>query len=191
MNLVGLALAAGLCLSLAACADIGQGQRAVGPSPTPGITVQEDLTKRFVILIGAKEQHAPPFLDTPGTNFYCLRSFLDRKTNAASYQVYVSDSYFGDERNWNAARDADGAPLAFVHINSHEITCDAGCAHAEEFAARIPESELAANPRGLTVVFTAKSGDQRAVRLTPEQISAQLAATEASRRTASAAEPPR
>ncbi len=31
----------------------------------------------------------------PGTNFYCLRSFVDRKTGETADQLYVSDSYDG------------------------------------------------------------------------------------------------
>jgi hypothetical protein len=184
MNWLGLGLVGGLCLTAAACAGIGPGQRSAA---APDVTVQEDLTKRFVIFIGVKASHDPPFLGTPGTNFYCLRSFLDRKTGEVSYQIYVADSYFGDAREWNAAREAGGAPLPFVHVASYEITCEAGCAREEQFAAKIPESELAANPRGLAVTFTARSGREMTVRLSPEQITAQLAAVAASRRNAAAA----
>ncbi len=179
----GLAAAA-LALALAACAHQGPLTEA-----TAGVTAREDLTRRFVIFIGARSQHAPPFLDTPGTNFYCLRSFLDRNTGAASYQVYVSDSYLGAERGWDGAHDGTGAALGFAHISTDEITCDGGCSYAEEFAAVIPESELRASPQGLSVTFTAPAGEQMTVALTGAQIAAQLAAMAAGRRDAPAASP--
>jgi hypothetical protein len=175
-GLVGVALG----VALAACTGPGQ-QRAVAPKATPGVTAREDLTRRFVIFVGPKAQHAAPFLDTPGTNFYCLRSFLDRKTGEVSYQVYVSDSYFGAERRWSAARDAAGDPLRFVHLSTDEITCDGSCSYAEEFAATIPESELHANPSGFAVTFSAQSGDEKKILVSGEQVAAQIAAVEARR----------
>src|SRR5207237_6619881 len=105
--------AASLGAALTACA-----QPLPGPSTgRPAILAREDLAPGYIGFIGPKAQHAPPFLDTPGTNFYCLRSFLDRRTGAATHQLYVSDSYFGAERGWNAARDRTGAPLPFVPVS--------------------------------------------------------------------------
>src|SRR5262245_61985031 len=112
----GSLLAASLGAALAACA----------PAPTPldagrpAVLAREDLSPGFIGFIGPKSQHAPPFLDTPETNFYCLRSFLDRRTGETTHQLYVSDSYRGAERDWNAARDSAGTPLPFVSISRDE-----------------------------------------------------------------------
>src|SRR5262249_49079032 len=95
------------------------------------------------------------------------------------HQLYISDSYSGAERRWDAARDAAGRALRFVEISRDRITCDGGCAYAEEFAADIPESELRANPHGLKVVFTANSGAEKTIAVTSNQIAAQLAAIDA------------
>jgi hypothetical protein len=179
-------LAAGLGLAAAGCAHPGP----VG-QPTPGVTEREDLTRRFVIFIGQKAQHAPPFLGIPGTNFYCLRALLDRKTGEVSYQVYVQESYFGGERAWETARDAAGAPLRFAHISTDEITCEERCSYAEEFAAAIPEAELRANPRGLAVTFAAHAGETKTVEISGAQIAAQLAAVAAGQRERRAAAPGR
>jgi hypothetical protein len=139
------------------------------------------LSPRFVAFVGSKAQHAPPFLNIPGTNFYCLRSFVDLQTGEAAHQLYVSDSYFGAERGWNAAHDNAGSPLPFVQISRDEISCDAGCSYVEEFAAILPESKLRASPGGLAVTFLSPSGDQKTIVIPSDRIAAQLAAIDARR----------
>jgi hypothetical protein len=176
-------LAAASSVVLAACAQLAPGI----PTPDRGaVFTRDDLSAGFVGFIGPKAQHAPPFLGTPETNFYCLRSFLDPRTGETTHQLYVSDSYFGAERNWNDARDASGKDLPFVSVSRDEITCEAGCSYVEEFAATLSESELGASPGGLAVTFSAGSGDRKTIRIPGERISAQLAAVNARR---SAAQP--
>src|SRR5262249_23645821 len=156
MTLCGRGLfAVSLGAALPACTQFAPGL----PTGRPALVAREDLSPGYIGFIGAKAQHAPPFLDTPGTNFYCLRSFLDRRTGESTHQLYVSDSYFGAERNWTAARDGAGVALVFVSISRDEIACQAECSYAEEFAATLPESELRRNSEGLAVTFSARSGD--------------------------------
>jgi hypothetical protein len=170
-------VAASLGLALAACAQPRDTDAPVQPSAKVGsiASAREDIKSRFVGVIGTRAQHAPPFLGVPDTNFYCLRSFIDRQTGEIRHQLYVSDSYSGIERRWDAARDGAGHALRFVEISREQITCDGGCSYAEEFAADIPESELRANPQGLKVVFTAGSGAEKTIAVSGGQISAQLA----------------
>ena len=163
---------------LAACAPLASTPPVAG---RPAVLAREDLSPGFVTFIGPKAQHAPPFLDTPGTNFYCLRSFLDRRTGETTHQIYVSDSYRGAEREWNAARTNAGTPLPFVAVSREEIACDPACSYAEEFAATLPESELRASPDGLAVTFAARSGDAKTIRISGERIAAQLATVDARR----------
>lgn len=173
-----------LAAALAACAHPRPPESPTQPDAQGDAAVvggREDASPRFIGLIGTKAQHAPPFLGVPETNFYCLRSFVDRQTGETQQQVYVSDSYFGTERRWDAARDGAGHSLRFVEISRDEVTCDGGCSYAEEFAAVIPESELRANPRGLTVTFTARSGAEKTINLSDSQITTQLAAVDARR----------
>jgi hypothetical protein len=150
-------------------------------SAQDGAPAREDQLPRFIGVIGAKTQHAPPFLGVPGTNYYCLRSFVDRKTGETLHQLYVSDSYSGNERRWEAARDDGGRPLRFVEIGRNEISCTGSCSYLEEFAAAIPESELRADPQGLAVIFASASGAEKRIMVSGAQISAQLAAVEARR----------
>jgi hypothetical protein len=173
-----------LAAALAACAQPPapetppQSGGADGPSAA---VAEQDPSPRFVGVIGTRAQHAPPFLGVPETNFYCLRSFVDRQTGETLHQLYVSDSYSGPERPWNAARDATGHPLRFLEISRHQITCDGGCSYVEEFAANIPESDLRTNPGGLRVTFSARSGEEKTIIVSGAQITAQLAAVEARR----------
>ncbi|HMD63715.1 MAG TPA: hypothetical protein VKF83_07060 [Stellaceae bacterium] len=171
--------AASLGLALAACAQLPPPGAPAQPSAGAVAPARDDTISRFVGLIGTRAQHAPPFLGVPETNFYCLRSFVDRQTGETRHQLYVSDSYSGAEQHWDAARDGAGRTLRFVEISRDQITCDGGCSYAEEFAADIPESELRANPQGLEVIFTARSGAEKTIPVSGSQIAAQIAATNA------------
>ena len=97
------------------------------------------------------------------------------------HQLYVEESYPGAERNWNAARLAAGGTLRFVPISKNEITCELNCSYAEEFAASLPDALLRANPQGFTVVFSARSGIEKAVVVPGDLIAKQLAAVTAAR----------
>jgi hypothetical protein len=144
--------------------------------------VREHQSGEFIVLVGPTAQHAAPFLGIPGTNFFRLRSFIDRRNGQSADQLYVSDSYSGPERNWDAAHDASGHPLVFIPISRQEITCSSGCSYAEEFAVNLPERELRANPDGLNVIFTDPTGGEQTVTVSAAQIAAQLEAVETQRR---------
>jgi hypothetical protein len=167
-----------LGLALTSCTQLASRQPAAG---TLGIEAREDSSQRFITFIGPKTQHAPPFLGIPETNFDCLRSFVDRRTGETAHQLYVTDSYSGAERGWNAARDSAGAPLSFIAIGHDEILCEGGCSYVEEFAAKLPESALRASPDGLAVTFSSRSGDEKTIVVPGERITAQLAVFDAKR----------
>jgi hypothetical protein len=190
----GVALSACSQLESSGSSSATAGAKSGPNSRVPTVEVREHLSGRFIALVGPKAQHAPPYLGTPGTNFYCLRSFVDRKTGETADQLYVSDSYDGAERNWDAARDNAGRPQVFIPISRDEITCDGGCSYAEEFAANIPESELRTNPGGLSVTFTDHAADEKTINLSAAQIAVQLAAVDAQQNAAqspaASSEPP-
>ena len=177
-------------MTLAGCGDLA----GILPTAQPAGPVTRTVAQggRFITLAGPRIQHAEPFLGVPGTNFYLLRSMIDRRTGEIVHQLYVEDSYFGAERNWNAAREATGQPLRFIAISKNEITCEGACSYAEEFAAALPETPLRGNPQGLTVIFTARSGAEKAIAVPSELIAKQLAAAGEARATlpAAAAAPP-
>ena len=176
-----VALLAGALL-LAGCA-------AAPAANSSGDAVTEAIAEggKFVGVLGPKVQQGEPFLGVAGTNFHALRSWIDRRTGETVHQLYVEDSYAGAKRGWDAAQDTRGKPLRFISISDREITCAPACSHAEEFAAALPEDELRANPQGLTVFFSAKSGAQMAIPVSGDLIAKQLAAVDAAQRASAAA----
>ena len=176
-------LAALLGSALAACAQVTPPEsaqpKAAGEAQV--VAARQDLPQRFIGLIGTRAQHAPLFLGVPETNFYCLRSFIDRRTGETAHQLYVTDSYFGAERGWNGARDGAGTPLPFIAIGHDEISCNAGCSYVEEFAAKLSDNALRISPTGLTVAFSSRSGDEKTIVVPAERVTAQLAAIDARR----------
>jgi len=165
-------------MALTSCAQLTPEPSVAGVLVTEA---REDSSHRFILFIGPKAQHAPPFLGIPETNFYCLRSFVDRRTGETAHQLYVTDSYFGAERGWNTARDSVGAPLLFVAIGQDEISCGAGCSYVEEFAANLPESLMRASSDRLAVTFSSRSGDKKTIVVPGERVTAQLAVIDATR----------
>jgi len=188
--------AAALVIVLAGCTGLASAppQRI---QPATAVTRSVEQDGKFIALVGPRQQHGEPFLGVPGTNFYALRSWIDTRTGETAHQLYVEDSYFGAERNWEAARDKAGEKLRFIKISKNQITCDNGCSYAEEFAATLPEALLRAGPQGkpegLTVTFTAHSGVEQTIIVPGELIAQQLAAVAEARASlpaASVAPPP-
>ncbi len=167
----------GAQLSACVAATPSAGPAAGKPGGDPVVAVREDLSGRFTALIGPKTQHDPPYLETPYTNFSCLRSFIDRRTGETAHQVYVAASYDAN-RDWDAAHDDSGKALKFIPISRFKIACNGtvNCSYAEEFAAIIPESELNGNARGFSVTFSDGAGDAQTIAVSGSQIRAQLAA---------------
>ena len=166
--------------ALSACAPLPPSTPPAAARPAPAAA--NGPSARFIGFVGPKVQHDPPFLGIPDTNFYCLRSFLDRQTGETAHQLYVADSYFGAKRGWQWAHDAGGNALPFTPIGTDEIACDNGCSYAEEFAATIPAAALRASARGLAVTFTARSGATMTIELSGKEIANQLAVVDAQRR---------
>jgi hypothetical protein len=179
-----------LATALVGCAGL---PGATGISTATGITRSAEPGGRFLTFVGPKWPHGDPFLGVAGTNFSALRSSIDTKTGEVVHQLYVEDSYFGAERNWEAARDPSGQALRFIPISKHQISCDNGCSYAEEFAASLPEALLRANPKGVAVSFTAHSGAQQMILVPGDLIQKQLATIDEARASlpsASATPPP-
>ncbi len=161
------------------------GDSAREPAPPLGVGatagggavgVRVDVSGRFIALVGPKVQHDPPYLDTPNTNYSCLRSFIDQQTGQTAHQLYVVASYESN-RDWNAARDSNGQALQFLPISRFKIACNGkeDCSYAEEFAAKIPEGELN-NAHGFAVTFTDHDGHSQTITVSSQQVAAQIAA---------------
>ena len=184
--------AAGVLAALAGCTSLSGGP----PPSTPAANAVARSTEeggRFITLVGPRRPHGEPFLGVPGTNFSALRSSIDTRTGEMVHQLYVEDSYFGAERNWETARGPAGQPLRFIAISKNEISCESGCSYAEEFAAALPEALLRASPQGFAISFSARSGARETIIVPGDLIAKQLAAVDEARAglpMASAARPP-
>jgi hypothetical protein len=195
-NPIALFAAATLLAALSACAEMPGNTTTLATSGgqlATAVTHSVEQGGRFIALVGPRRQHAEPFLGVPGTNFNALRSMMDTRTGETAHQLYVEDSYFGAERNWEAARDSRGQTLRFIAISKNEITCDNGCSYAEEFAAALPETLLRESPQGFTVTFTAHSGAEKAIAVPGDLVANQLTAIAEARAglpTAAAVPPP-
>ncbi len=186
------AFAAAVLLALTGCAGLS-GTPPPSVQSATGVTRSTEPSGRFITFVGPRRPHAEPFLGVPGTNFTALRSSIDTKTGESVHQLYVEDSYFGAERNWEAAADPAGQKLRFIAISKNQITCENGCSYAEEFAAGLPEALLRARPQGLPITFTAHSGARQTIIVPGDLIAKQLAAVDEARATlptASATPPP-
>ncbi len=188
-----VALVAASFLALAGCTGLS----GAPPPSTPaasGVSRSTEAGGRFITFVGPRRPTGEPFLGVPGTNFAALRSSIDTKTGEVAHQLYVEDSYFGAERNWEAAADPAGQKLRFIAISKNQITCDNGCSYAEEFAVGLPEALMRApRPQGLAISFTAHSGARQTIIVPGDLITRQLAAIDEARSTlptASAAPPP-
>jgi hypothetical protein len=179
MRIMRIAMSLVLTAALAGCGGMAgtpSGGASAGERQPTAIMVSAEQGGRFIGLTGPQLQHTEPFLGVPGTNFYTLRSWIDRQKGETVHQLYVSDSYAGPPRDWNAARDAQGRPLRFIPISHNEITCQPSCSYVEEFAAAIPEADLRGATGGLTVTFSARSGAQKTIAVPAELVRAQVVA---------------
>lgn len=175
--------AALLGLALSACAQSRPAPAtAIGMREHPAVVVREDVSRRYIEFIGPKIRFAKPFLGVPDTNYVALRSWLDRRTGAATHQLYVSESYVGRRRHWASARDAEGDPLPVAAIGSHKIACDPACSYSDDAAASLSDALLRKSRGGLAVTFTAEGGRQKMIVVPAAAVQAELAAVEAWRR---------
>lgn len=175
-----------LLAMLPGCGDLSA---SVGLSPGRPAPASAEVTRsteqggRFITLTGPRRQYAEAFLGVPNTNYDLLRSLIDTRSAEVATQLYVEASYFGAERNYDAARlKGSGETLNFVPVSKNEITCDNGtCSYAEEFAAVLPAPLLQARKDGLTVIFTATSAPDIVIDVPPDLIQKQLAAVDTAR----------
>src|SRR6266851_3744967 len=99
-----IALVLASLLALTGCTGLS-GTPPPSIQSATGVSRSTEQGGRFITFVGPRRPHGEPFLGVPGTNFTALRSSIDTKTGGSVHQLYVEDSYFGAERNWEAARD--------------------------------------------------------------------------------------
>jgi hypothetical protein len=173
-----IAAGALVALMLNACAYL-QLEEKLPPQPqAPGVELTKMQNGRFIAFVGQRQQHTGKFLDVADTNFFALRSWYDNKTGEAAHQLYVADSYFGGPFKWDGVHDADNKTLKFIPISRNQISCEQGCAYADEFAAELSEDYLRAHQDGMAIIFTSSDGKNLPVKVSAELVGAQLAAVD-------------
>jgi hypothetical protein len=166
MPVAAMALGAG-------CASI---QRSMGLEPArSSVQIEETQFEPTVRVLGltARQNDSPQ-------NVYYLRSWVAKKDGRVDHQLYVHDVYKGDWKFWERANADDATALNVVSIDQHVGTCTGavGCELKETFGVDISESMLRSHPNGFPVKVYAQRGGDMIITLSPQQISAQLAATD-------------
>jgi hypothetical protein len=172
-----------LALALGGCAMPQPEEKLPAQPGADQVAMTKEQDGRFLAFVGPKVQHTEPFLGVDDTNYFALRSWLDTKTGEAAHQLYVEDSYYGSPYNWDGVHDdVSNQPLRFIAISRNEITCDLGCAYADEFAAALSEEVIRAHrDSGLSVTFTAKDGKRLSVTVPGRMLAEELIAVDSTR----------
>ncbi len=179
-------IAAGVlvALVLGGCSALQSNEKLPPPPEAQSVELTKEQGGRFIAFVGPKLQHTEPFLGVSDTNYFALRSWLDNKTHETAHQLYVEDSYYGSPYLWNGAFTGENQKLKFIPISRNEISCDEGCAYADEFAAELPEDYLRAHQSGFTVNFVSASGKNLVVKVPPQLVVAELKAVDTVRQVA-------
>ena len=174
---------AAIALALGGCAMPQTEAKLPAQPGADQVAMTKEQNGRFLAFVGPKVQHAGPFLGVDDTNYFALRSWLDTKSGEAANQLYVEDSYYGGPFNWDGVHDdASNQPLRFIAISRNEITCDLGCAYADEFAVALTEEMMRAHrDSGLSVTFTAKDGKKLSVSVPGRMLAEELIAVDSTR----------
>ena len=167
---------AGLALALNACAVLQPEEKLPANPQAQGVELTKQQGGRFIAMVGPRRQHTAEFLGVSDTNYFTLRSWLDNKTQDTAHQLYIEDSYYGGPFKWDGVHDGDKKTLKFIPISRNQITCDEGCAYADEFAAELSEDYLRAHQGGFSAVFTSSDGKILPVNVPGELVTTQLAA---------------
>jgi len=177
-----------LAVGLGACAILHPEEKLPPQPQAAGVELTKEQGGRFIAFVGPRRQHTQQFLGVDETNYFALRSWYDNKTGEAAHQLYIEDSYYGGPFNWDGVHDADGKALKFIPISRNQISCDEGCAYADEFAAELPEDYMRAHENGgLALTFTASDGKTLPARVPADLVTAQLNAVDAVRAVAAKA----
>jgi hypothetical protein len=111
-----------------------------------------------------------------GILFWMLRSFVDRQTHAAAHQIYVEWTYSGPSSGRYSAADDTARPLQVTNIFKESCAFNK-CDRTDTLGIAIDEETLRARvATGLRVKLSGQDGSAAILSITPQMISAQLAA---------------
>lgn len=150
------------------------------PTPAyPTVQIQDDQFEKFATLVGVDSVAGS---DYANYHRYLLRTYVDKETLSYLSHLYVKLNYRGDWHFFQNASSEDAISLEFESISRDVVDCSGrgNCILSETFAAWLEEDVLElGRGQGYSVKFRARSGSELVVRLSPEQIDAQLEAVSA------------
>lgn len=143
------------------------------------VKVEDDQFSKLIKFVGISEE-------IKGENAlfdsytFLLRSWISRDDSAVSHQLVVGNVYTSSGwRYWNRGNDQSANTLEYTNINKDVVSCRGrgGCVYSEEFGLKLDDAALRnAASRGMNIKIYSKSGDDRIIWITPEQITKQFAA---------------
>ncbi|MDP2201991.1 MAG: hypothetical protein Q8K07_08240 [Methylicorpusculum sp.] len=153
---------------------------------TSKVKISESEFDKYITFKGIESKHEPDVYtldiakiekDTSfvvAANTFFIRSLLDKNTGVVVWhQIYLTDYHAIDWNNWYSASDEKANELKLQNI-SHEVDCSP-CKYTEIVGITVPNNLINENRNtGFRIKLRAKSGEEKIISVTSEQISAQL-----------------
>lgn len=145
-----------------------------------GVEVDYDEFDEKTTIVGIEQdswEHSEDVIQYQGNpSKHFIRTFV--KPDIVSHQLYIVAYYRGDWRFYRRAEaKADDELDDFVQINRDVVDgCSYGCIYREDWAISISDNFLQHNKEGFKIKSYAKSGHEHVIKVTAEQIKAQLEA---------------
>ncbi len=139
-------------------------------------SIEDDKFSSFITVNGSSVDAKHKFFDLEKEN-WSIRSVVNKKSGAVAHQLYVNFTYFGSWSWFDYASDEDAKELVVTRIASDVFTCEAGCMLRETVGIALDESVLRLKMQsGYEIKVSAKNGQSHIIKVTSEQIRAQLLA---------------
>lgn len=140
-------------------------------------SILDDKFSSSVTVNGVSVDAKHKFFDLEKEN-WSIRSFIYKKSRNVTHQLYVTFAYFGTWNWFDYAADEDAKALPVTRIGSEVVSCGAGdCMLIETVGIALDEAVLRLKMQtGYEIKVSAKSGQSHIIKVTSEQIRAQLLA---------------
>ena len=136
--------------------------------------IENDKFSREITIKGSVD-YKNPFGGTFRSWF--IRSFYNKQTHIASHQLYVDISYFGSWAFYEYADDEDAKSLKLTSISKNLENCSGLCSFSETVIVDLDEATLMSKMKnGYEIKLSAKDGDSFVLKVSSEQIRAQMLA---------------
>lgn len=154
------------------------GCTTTGDAPKQISRVENDQFSKNITIVGGQQ-----YVNPLGGTFrsWLIRTWIDKKTQKVTHQLYVEISYIGEWKYFQMASDDKATSLHVDRISTHVGNCSGGCSLDEAIGISLSDAELRARlGQGYPIKISAKSGDALIIVVSPEQIRLQLEAIDKS-----------